>query len=49
MIPRRLSIKGHPVGSGYDAERAVEFARAQGVTCYVEKFSLEQVNEAYDR
>lgn len=49
MILKRLSIKGHQVGSEYESERAVEFAVAQGIKCYVEKFSLDQVNEAYEQ
>ncbi|KAK0748482.1 alcohol dehydrogenase GroES-like domain-containing protein [Apiosordaria backusii] len=42
-----LSVSGWSTGTAVDAEEAVAFARRNGVRCFVERFPLEQVNEAF--
>lgn len=40
------SVHGWPSGHALDSEEALEFARTHGVECMVEKFSMDQINEA---
>ncbi|KAL8284136.1 hypothetical protein RQP46_004885 [Phenoliferia psychrophenolica] len=47
MIQKRLSVIGWPSGSPIDSEETVSFAKTAGVKCQIEKYSLDQVNEAY--
>lgn len=47
MISKRLSVRGWPSGSPIDSEEAVSFAKVSGVKCQIEKYTLDQVNEAY--
>ncbi|ORY50681.1 chaperonin 10-like protein [Leucosporidium creatinivorum] len=48
MIMKRLSVRAWPSGTAADSADAVAFAQTSGVKCYVEKYSLDQINEAYD-
>jgi D-arabinose 1-dehydrogenase-like Zn-dependent alcohol dehydrogenase len=49
MIQKGLSIVAWPSGHALDSEEAVAFARTHDVNCMVEKFSLEQANEALEK
>jgi len=49
LIGKRNRIQGWPSGSPMDSEEAMEFAAFKGVKTQVEVYSLEQVNEAYER
>jgi len=49
LIGKRNRIQGWPSGSPIDSEEAMEFAAFKGVKTHVEVYSLEQVNEAYER
>lgn len=46
MIAKGLSIVAWPSGHALDAEEAIEFAKVQHVNCLVEKFKLDDANEA---
>lgn len=48
MIMKRLSVRGWPSGAPADSEDAIAFAQTAGVKCYIEKYSLDQINEAFD-
>jgi D-arabinose 1-dehydrogenase-like Zn-dependent alcohol dehydrogenase len=40
------SLSGWPSGHALDSQEAIEFAEVQGVKCMIEKFPLDQANEA---
>ncbi|KIW03457.1 uncharacterized protein PV09_05226 [Verruconis gallopava] len=42
------SVHGWPSGHALDSEEAIEFARVQGVKCMIEKFRMDQIQEAMD-
>jgi len=46
MIQKGLSIVAWPSGHALDSEEAVDFAMTHGVNCMIEKFSLDDANEA---
>lgn len=46
MIQKGLSIVAWPSGHSLDSEEAIEFAMIHHVNCMIEKFSLDQANEA---
>lgn len=48
LISKRTSIKGWPSGTAKDSEETVDFAQQAGVKCHVQRYSLEQAQEAYD-
>lgn len=48
MIQKRLSIRGWPSGTPADEEDTIRFAQAADVHCQVQKFSLDQIQDAYD-
>lgn len=48
MIQKGLSIVAWPSGHAMDCEDAISFAQVHDVKCMVEKFSLDQANEALD-
>lgn len=48
MVIKGQSVQGWPSGHALDSEEALEFARLHGVKCMVEKFSMDQINEALD-
>ncbi|KAK4176511.1 putative alcohol dehydrogenase [Triangularia setosa] len=48
MVTRAVSVSGWSTGTAVDGEEAVAFAKRNGVRCFVEKFELERVNEAFE-
>lgn len=48
MITHGLSVHGWPAGHALDAEEAIAFTEQHDVSCLIEKFPLEQANEAYE-
>lgn len=44
---KRLRIQGWPSGTGQDSEETVAFAKVTGIKTRIEKFSLDNVNEAF--
>lgn len=46
MIMKGISVHGWPSGHALDSEEAISFAESQGVTCMVERFPLDKVNDA---
>ncbi|KAB8237524.1 chaperonin 10-like protein [Aspergillus alliaceus] len=48
MITHGLSVHGWPAGHALDTEEAIVFTEQQDVSCWIEKFPLEQANEAYE-
>ena len=49
MIGKGLSVSAWPSGHAKDSEDTIQFAQVHGVKCMVEKFSLEQANEALEK
>lgn len=48
LVTKALSVCGWPSGHALDSEEAIRFAETHGVECMVEKFPLENVNEAME-
>jgi len=48
LITKRLSIRGWPSGHARDSEETVEFARQMGIHTHLEKFPLDNAQEAFD-
>lgn len=48
MIGKGLSIVAWPSGQAQDSEDAINFAQVHNVNCMVEKFPLDQANEALE-
>jgi len=48
MIANGTSITAWPSGHALDSEEAIEFALRHNVNCMIEKFKLEQANEALE-
>lgn len=48
LIMKMISVCGFPSGHALDSEEAIEFTKLQNVQCMVEKFSLKDVQKAYD-
>ena len=46
MIGNGLSISAWPSGHALDSEEAIDFAMTHGVNCMVEKFKLDDANDA---
>ena len=49
MIQKGLSVSAWPSGQAQDCEDTIVFAQVHDVKCMVEKFSLEQANEALEK
>src|ERR1700761_5409033 len=49
MIAKGLSIVAWPSGHALDCAEAIAFAQVHGVKCMIEKFSLDQANEALQK
>lgn len=49
LLMQGLSVTAWPSGHARDSEETIVFANTHGVECMVEKYSLEQVNEAFDK
>ncbi|KDE02329.1 hypothetical protein MVLG_07111 [Microbotryum lychnidis-dioicae p1A1 Lamole] len=49
LIQKRRSIVGWPSGTAQDSEETIAFAEHAGVKTSIEKFSLDQVQEGFDR
>ncbi|KAM5541057.1 hypothetical protein V8D89_005368 [Ganoderma adspersum] len=49
MLGRRISITGWGVGHAGNSEEFIAFARTHDIKCLVERFPLEQAQEAFDR
>lgn len=49
MIQKGLSVSAWPSGQAQDCEDTIVFAQVHGVNCMVERFKLEQANEALEK
>jgi len=49
LVTHGRSIQGWPSGTAKDSEDTVAFTQLSDIKCYVERFSLEDANKAYDR
>ncbi|KAF1815277.1 alcohol dehydrogenase [Eremomyces bilateralis CBS 781.70] len=49
MILRGISVWGWPSGHARDAEETIDFANRQGVDCMIEKFPMDDVQNALDQ
>ncbi|SCV73480.1 BQ2448_7406 [Microbotryum intermedium] len=49
LIQKRRSIVGWPSGTAQDSEETIAFAEHAGVKTSIENFSLDQVQEGFDR
>lgn len=47
LIQKRLQVRGWPSGTAQDSEETIAFSQAQGIECKIEKYSLEDAEEAY--
>ncbi|KAK3395358.1 chaperonin 10-like protein [Sordaria brevicollis] len=48
LVLKQLSVHGWPSGTPLDAEEAIQFAKLHGIKCFVEKFKLEDADEAFE-
>lgn len=48
LIVKAVSVCGFPSGHALDSEEAIEFTKLHGIRCMVEKFSLKDVQKAFD-
>lgn len=48
LIMKAASVAGFPSGHALDSEEAIAFTKLHGIKCLVEKFSLKDVQKAYD-
>lgn len=48
LISKALSVRGWASGHAIDCEDTIKFAMLHGINCLVEKFPLEQYQQAYD-
>jgi D-arabinose 1-dehydrogenase-like Zn-dependent alcohol dehydrogenase len=48
MIQKGLSIVAWPSGHALDCEEAIDFATRHGVNCMIERFKLDDANEAFN-
>ncbi|KAK4647862.1 putative secondary metabolism biosynthetic enzyme [Podospora bellae-mahoneyi] len=48
MVTKAVSVSGWSTGTAVDGEEAVAFAKRNGVRCFVERFGLDRVNEAFE-
>lgn len=48
LIARRQSIIGWPSGRASDIDDTLKFSALQNVKCMVQRFPLEQAQEAYE-
>lgn len=49
LVSKAISVVGFPSGHALDCEEAIEFTKRTGIKCLVEKFALDQANEAFDK
>lgn len=49
MLGQGLSVTAWPSGHARDSEETIVFANTHGVECMIEKYSLDQVNEAFEK
>lgn len=49
MIVKSTSLVGWSSGHQIDSQETVDFANRHGVSCMIEKFPLDKVNEAFER
>ncbi|KAH9894685.1 alcohol dehydrogenase [Xylariomycetidae sp. FL2044] len=49
MVTKGISIHGWPSGHALDSEEAIRFSQDHGVKCMVERFKLEQAQEAMEK
>lgn len=48
LLQTGASVTGWPSGHALDSEETISFAQTHGVDCMIEKFTLEQANEAME-
>ncbi|TAQ88866.1 hypothetical protein B7494_g2800 [Chlorociboria aeruginascens] len=48
LIMKNASVVGYPSGHALDSEEAIAFTKLHGINCMVEKFTLKDVQKAYD-
>ncbi|KAJ3149500.1 hypothetical protein HDU86_006904 [Geranomyces michiganensis] len=49
MIAKRTGVRAWASGSAIDSEETITFAQRSGVKCLVEKFTMDKVQEGYDK
>lgn len=49
MLGKGLSVTAWPSGHAKDSEDTIKFAQTHGVDCMIEKFTLDQANEAMEK
>jgi propanol-preferring alcohol dehydrogenase len=49
IIRKRASIQGWPCGSGIDSEATMNFSAQQAIRPQIEKYPLENINEAWQQ
>jgi propanol-preferring alcohol dehydrogenase len=49
LIRKRASIQGWPCGSGIDSEATMNFSAQQAIRPHIEKYALENINEAWQQ
>jgi len=49
LIAGRKSLAGSMIGSIGETQEMLDFSAAHGITCDIEKITIDQVNEAYER
>jgi propanol-preferring alcohol dehydrogenase len=49
IIRKRASIQGWPCGSGIDSEATMNFSAQQAIRPHIEKYALENINEAWQQ
>ncbi|KAF3906758.1 hypothetical protein AA313_de0204472 [Arthrobotrys entomopaga] len=47
-VVQKQSFRGWPCGSAIDSEEAIDFAKNFGVECMIQKYTLDQIQQAYD-
>lgn len=49
LIMARRSVKGSPSGTAMDSQDCLEFSALTGIRPMIEKFSLDNASQAYER
>ena len=49
LIPRRRSLAGSLIGGIAETQEMLDYCAEHGIVCDIEKISIAQINEAYER